>query len=381
MKRSWFVLLAVLCAAVACCAQTYTETVLYSFPLSPEGYYYYPTNLVRDSAGNLYGVTLLGGIKGQNCGQPNALYGCGTIFEFSTGGLLSTLYQFTGLSDGYEPCCLAMDNSGNLYGTTYSGGLAGGGTVFKYATKTKKFSTLHEFGRVANDGLGPNGPLTLATDGNLYGTTQAGGVNGAGTIFEVTPKGVESVHFSFEHSTGSPLGNVLRNSQGDFYGVQGYDDATLGYVLYEVNSSGVATVLNSMVPTQYTQGGYVARSAAGNFYGDGETGLWEVVGSNDTFAMYDFAGLGYLDGLPLLLNGNVYGVTAIGGANGYGAVYEFNESSGVETVLHNFTNTQYPPDGANPEYGLIADPQGNLYGTTDGGGTASLGTIYTFTKN
>jgi uncharacterized repeat protein (TIGR03803 family) len=260
MKRSSFVLLAVLFASVACSAQTYTEIILYNFLESGEGYYQQPTNLVVDSAGNLYGAANLGGINNQTCGS----YGCGTIFKFSTEGVLSTLYEFTGLSDGYKPCCLVMDKSGNLYGTTYWGGLGvtssgdmGNGTVFKFATKTNKFSTLHEFGRVANDGVSPNGPLTLGSDGNLYGITCCGGSNGYGTIFEITPKGVETIKHDFSDTLARPISNVLRNDEGDFYGLVSADNIAGSYILFEVTSSGVEEVLNSNLPTQYGGGGFV----------------------------------------------------------------------------------------------------------------------------
>ncbi len=277
-------------------AQTYTESILYSFPENSSGLYQSPTTLVLDSAGNVYGTTLYGGPLNTTA---NCLYSnCGTIFKLNSKGVLTTLYSFKGGSDGYAPCCLVIDKSGNLFGTTSSGGL-GYGTVFKFATTTNKFSTLHEFGRMANDGLNPTGPLTIDSAGNVYGVTSMGGANtgcssnNCGVIFEVTPKGGESILHNFSSPTGPPQGNLLRDGQGNFYGVEGN-----GFDVYEVTSSGVESLLQSnLVGGAYT--GYVARNAAGNFYaGFGytincndstdciESGLSEVVGSDDGIADY-----------------------------------------------------------------------------------------------
>lgn len=101
-------------------AQTYTESTLYNFPQSAIRYGVVPGSLVRDATGNLYGTTAQGGPGNLNC---NGGSGCGTIFKLSTKGVLTTLCDFTGGSDGINPCCLVIDKSGNLYGTTALGGL------------------------------------------------------------------------------------------------------------------------------------------------------------------------------------------------------------------------------------------------------------------
>src|SRR5579885_537480 len=118
VKYFTFALFVVLTFALVLCfrsellAQTYTESVLYSFPEGPSGSQD-PGKLVRDSAGNLYGTTLAGGPQNKKCAKS-----CGTIFELSASGVFSTLYKFQDGTDGSSPCCLVIDKSGNLYGLT-----------------------------------------------------------------------------------------------------------------------------------------------------------------------------------------------------------------------------------------------------------------------
>lgn len=379
-------------------AQTYKESILYNFPANASGSDQVPANLVMDSAGNLYGVTEVGGDVNPDCSNA----GCGEIFKISTQGVESVVYAFSGLSDGFLPCCLVIDKSGNLYGTTYAGGI-GDGIVFKFVTKTKKFFTLHEFGSSPNDGHYPTGPLFINSAGDLYGTTLYGGVNSCGTIFEVTSKGVETAVHNFSSALCIPLGNVERNNQGDFYGV-----GANGSTLYEVTSAGDELVLNDGL--EQNQGtnittGLVSRDAAGNFYGTFDyyagggyyAGVWEVGGDNHLLTEYFLA----LDCIPGncssflspygslgLGDGVIYGTAAGGGPiNNGGGVYELKETTGAITVLYYFTAEGFASgapetDGASPEWGVIVDSKGNLYGTTLVGGTADgYGTVFKLARN
>jgi uncharacterized repeat protein (TIGR03803 family) len=344
-----------------------------------------------DSTGNLYGTTLAGGSRVKTCAES-----CGTIFELSAKGVLSTLYSFTASgSAGFSPCCLVMSKSGDLYGMTYHGGHDGCGAVFEYVTTTKKFSTLHEFGNVSTDGCQPIGLLILDAAGDLYGITYGGGTNGEGTIFEVTPKGVESVVYSFTPVTGVtgyPLSNVVQGDKGYFYGLA-YNG------LYEVTPSGIASILNSGLAVSAGSigpEGYIARSAAGNFYGgyyyvSGSTrnsGLWEVLGSNDALLEYDFlSGCTICSGpeapfSPFLFSGdNIYGTSLGGGTSYEGTVFDFDESTGSETNLYSFCQASNCTDGEEPEWNVIADSEGSLYGSTSYGGADGSGTIFKLKKN
>jgi uncharacterized repeat protein (TIGR03803 family) len=141
-----------------------------------------PNSLVQGSDGNFYGTTAYGG---NNCPTTGIEGGCGTIFEITPAGKLTTLYRFcagTTCLDGSNPVGLLQASNGNLYGTSSGGGAYGGGTVFEI-TRAGDLSTLFSF--CANgcaDGGSPNG-LVQGTNGNFYGTTEAGGVYGGGTVF------------------------------------------------------------------------------------------------------------------------------------------------------------------------------------------------------
>jgi uncharacterized repeat protein (TIGR03803 family) len=369
MKK--LVLFAFLFAAAACCAQTYTESVLYSFPFTDAGVD--PTNLVMDSAGNIYGAETTGG-PNDNCEEGP----CGAIFKLSASGVFSTIYPFSGRSGGFGPLFLVINKSGDLYGTTYGGNP---GIVFEFAPKTKTYSILHRFGLSPKDGAYLSGTLTLDSSGNLFGTTYDGGANDDGTVFEITPKGAEKVLYSFTSGPidGSYAGNVLRNQKGDIYGVVSNLNGGPGY-LYELTSSGVQSVLNGSLPSSASS---LSRSAAGNFYGVAGTELWKVLGSDYELSEYTFASLTGLTGPLAFSNGNIYGTAFGGGTNGAGGVYEYNESTGTETTLYNFCSLPNCADGTTPGFGsgLIADSKGNLYGTTLGGGKHNGGTIFKLTKN
>jgi uncharacterized repeat protein (TIGR03803 family) len=181
----------------------WTETILYSFPTSKQGYL--PNgNLVFDSAGNLYGATTFGGGQGATC---DAFYQyCGAVFELSPpktkGGKWTekVLHGFKGGTDGANPNGgLILDRNGAIYGTTSIGGYncphhsgQGCGTAFELRPPTKKGGPwfeeiLHRFND-GNDGASPSGGLIFDSNGALYGTTFGGG-NGDGTIFRLTPPG------------------------------------------------------------------------------------------------------------------------------------------------------------------------------------------------
>jgi uncharacterized repeat protein (TIGR03803 family) len=164
----------------------WTETVIYSFPNSTDGYAQY--GLIFDSAGNLYGTTL---------GEDSVTFG--TVFELSPSGsgawtpqVLYTFCSETDCADGAVPRSgLIFDASGNLYGTTGQGGSGKGasGTVFELSPSGGSWTltTLHTFGQVKHDGSEPLAGVIMDSSGNLYGTTYLGGVNGTGSVYEITP--------------------------------------------------------------------------------------------------------------------------------------------------------------------------------------------------
>jgi uncharacterized repeat protein (TIGR03803 family) len=207
------------------------ETVLYSFVGTPDGSGPYP-GVIRDAAGNLYGVTFDGG-TGTACD-----FGCGTVFEVDTTGKETILHNFDGGADGAGPdSVLIADRAGNLYGTTTAGGNAecggtGCGTVFELSPQSDgswKGTVLYAFCSLSGctDGERPlAGPLVRDPAGNLYGTTYFGGASqncngvGCGTIFKLDTGGKETVLHSFTDRIdgGFPVAGLIRDAAGTLYG-------------------------------------------------------------------------------------------------------------------------------------------------------------------
>jgi len=171
--------------------------------------------LVKDAAGNLYGVAQHGG--NLSCAEFPQL-GCGTVFKVATNGQLTVLHTFAGGADGAVPQPgLLMDKAGNIFGTAGFGGTSENGTVFEIAADGT-YKVLHRF--VGKDGSTPNGSLVLDPAGNLFGTTQTGGDDGLGTVFELTPAGLINTLHSFTglDDGAAPLAGVIRDTAGHLFG-------------------------------------------------------------------------------------------------------------------------------------------------------------------
>jgi uncharacterized repeat protein (TIGR03803 family) len=199
-----------------------TLTTLHSFD-GTGGAYVLTAALVQAANGILYGTTEAGGAS-KNCQQ-----GCGTVFSISPGGrTFATLHSFDGTDGSQVEAGLVLAANGNFYGTTKLGGAStncgslGCGTIFEI-TPGGMLTTLHSFD--STDGAYPEAPLVQATDGNFYGTTQEGGNSGCpggvtcGTVFEITPEGTLTTLHKFDATDGqSPLAALLQATDGNFYG-------------------------------------------------------------------------------------------------------------------------------------------------------------------
>lgn len=189
------------------------RTILHSFaPNSslPQG-----GHLVADKSGNLFGVTYGGGSNA--C--PN---GCGVLYKLGTNGKLTVLHRFAGgIKDGCWPYgTVAMDEAGNLYGTTWSCGAPGNGIVWRVSTGGKE-TILHSFAGGASDGCEPYAGVVRDSHGNLYGTTMGCGEHNWGTVFKLDSAGKETLLHSFagDAEDGAiPYGEVLRTSSGELFG-------------------------------------------------------------------------------------------------------------------------------------------------------------------
>jgi uncharacterized repeat protein (TIGR03803 family) len=237
---------------------TYTE--LYNFAGGSDGDLPWQY-LVRDTAGNLYGTTLLGGVsKDPLC--PNS-QGCGTVFELGPTGQHKVLYSFLNNSDGSEPDSLIRDSTGNLYGTTSRGGkgcvpVSGCGTVFKLDASGKK-TVLHAF-TGGSDGSTPSGELVLDAAGNLYGTASAGGDltcpynggAGCGVVFKIDANSVETVLHAFHGgSDGNVPVSVVLGTTGDFstalFGItQSGPNTNICGTVFKLDFSGTLTNLHNI---------------------------------------------------------------------------------------------------------------------------------------
>jgi uncharacterized repeat protein (TIGR03803 family) len=295
------------------------ETVLYSFAGTPDGETPFG-GLFRDSTGILYGTTTGGGVPGSY----------GTVFKLDTDGTETVLYRFKGGADGANPYAgVTRDEAGNLYGTTYSGGAANGGVVFKLDPAGNE-TVLHSF-TGAPDGQDPYAGVILDASGNLYGVTYGGGAAGWGVAFKLDPDGNETLLHTFTGGAdgGLPSSGLILDSSDNLYGTAGSGGTTGWGVVFKLDPSGAETVL-------YT------------FMGQPDGG----------------------EPLACLLRdaaGNLYGTTNTGGATNHGAVFEL-DAAGHETVLHSFTGGE---GGAYPYDGLIEDQAGNLYGTALKGGSGT----------
>jgi uncharacterized repeat protein (TIGR03803 family) len=314
----------------------------------------------------------------------------------------SILYSFgSDANDGAAPeAGLVQGRDGNLYGTTAGGGELGWGTVFK-VTASGVETILHSFiGDLPGvvDGVYPFADLILGKDGNLYGTTVQGGPNQDGTIFKITAAGVETVLHSFGQATGpdgaAPYGALVEDQDGDFYGTTDIGGVNGGGTVFRQNSSGDITVIHSFRVNDSADGAAptaaLIRGSDGHLYGTTNVGgpanagtVFKITPSGRYSLLYSFGSTGSEDGrLPeaALLegcDGDLYGTTELGGTNGKGTVFKITRS-GIETVLYSFGSTIN--DGTYPVAPLIRGSDGKFYGTTGSGGSSgNNGTVFRIT--
>jgi uncharacterized repeat protein (TIGR03803 family) len=344
-----------------------TLKVLYRFPIPSQADF----GVIRDSSDNLYGTTTFGGA--------NQL---GSVFKISKGGTETTVYSFTGGTNGQEPNGgLVRDSAGNFYGAA-AGGAFGYGTIFK-VTPAGSESVLYSF-RNGTDGFGP-GSLVRDSSGNLYGAANGGGVSNSGTVFRLSPGGVLTVLYSFTGINGdgaNPNSGLARDRAGNLFGTTSSRGASNSGILFKVDRMGNETVLHSF--SGGADGGYpngnVILDSSGNIYGTAEAGgafgvgiIFKVDSSGNETVLYNFGnsnvdGRNPDGGVYRDSAGNLYGNTTFGGEYNWGTSYKLDTSNN-ETVLHSFTGGT---DGKYPVGPLTGDTLGNLYGTTDQGGSISF---------
>jgi uncharacterized repeat protein (TIGR03803 family) len=300
--------------------------------------------LTIDRAGNLYGTAEYGGT------------GNGTAFELKhsrSGYTFDVLYTFNAGTDGATPAARLMPGpDGRLYGTTLAGG-GGGGTVFDIRGSAKsdprKEKDIYRFANGANGAQPSNGDLAFDSAGNIYGTTSAGGAYNMGVVFELVRghgKWQEIVLHSFGAvGDGSvPIAGVIRDSAGNLYGTTSAGGTANDGTVFQLVPSG----------SVYT-----------------ENVLWNFQGQNDGLVPYA--------GLTFDAYGDLFGAATDGGVNGGGTIFELTPVSGT---WHFNTVYSVPGWGISGSFRTIyVDANGTIYGTTHCDGEYSAGSVFALTRS
>ena len=376
-------------------------TTLVSFSYTATGHD--PTaGLIADAAGDLFGITDVGGANGE-----------GTVFEIAkTGGTYSstptTLVTFNGSNGEYPFAGLIADAAGDLFGTTIDGGANGDGTVFEIPKASSGYGTLTILVSFnGSNGSNPYAGLIADAAGDLFGTTDYGGANGEGTVFEI-PKitsgyGTLTTLVSFNGTNGkTPEGTLIADAAGDLFGTTAEGGANGGGTVFEIVKTGPSyastptTLVNFNGGEGSTPDAGLVADASGNFFGTASQGgangygtVFELMNNGGGYTLTTLVsfngsdGQYPLSGLIVDAVGDLFGTTYRGG-NGYdggansgdGSVFEIVKAGGsyasTPTTLVNFS-------GANGEFtsaGLIADAAGDLFGTTNVGGANGDGTVF-----
>lgn len=358
--------------------------------------------MVFDSAGNLYGTTDFSEPDG--CGDA----GCGTLFMFNPTSGKSRLYRFKSPNGNRPTGGLTFDSMGNLYGTTYLGGRNGLGNVYQMTPSGEK--VIYNFSGTG-DAFSPTSPLVFDANGNMYGITGFGGSFFHGAVFELQPTQSgwkESVIYSFTGGVDGDggTGSLAIDSDGNIYGTTGAGGANDEGVVFKLTPSQQGTWTETVL-YNFTGGsdglapfGGVILNATGTLYGttqagglkscNGDTGCGTVFELAPSGGSWQFSVLhtfnmsdGAFPGVPLTMDatGNLYGAAIGGGDNNDGAVFKLSQSGGIwtETVLHSFNGH----DGMLPYGGLVLDSQGVIYGSAAYGGhgpNLGYGVLFSITQ-
>ena len=342
--------------------------------------------LILGSDGNFYGST--------NSNSD----GYSTIFQLTPSGTLTTLFNCNSTTgSGIVGAFLQAAGNGNLLGTTASGGSSNGGTIFQ-TTTSGTLTTLFNFN--GTNGYSPAAALIKASDGNYYGTTTEGGTTfvssdspGFGTVFRLTPGGSLTTLVNFTGANGRfPFAALIQGIDGNFYGTTLQGGSSNDGTVFRLTPDGSLTTLvnftgsNGRSPfatlIQATDGNFYGTTAAGGtaFSGIGSTGDYGTVfqltpaGTLTTLVSFNhYDGSGPKGALVQGTDGNFYGTTAAGGGStiGNGEAFRMTPSGTLAVMLY-FNSS----NGASPAAALLQGSDGSLYGTTTTGGPANDGTLF-----
>jgi len=280
--------------------------------------------------------------------QASAVFAlCAAVAVALPAQTFTTLVSFDGANGELPYASLVQSINGDLYGTTYAGGAHGGGTVFKM-TSSGVLTGLYNFCAESGctDGQNPGSALVEVSNGDFYGTTRGGGRNGYGTVFRLAPDGTLTTLYSFCSLSGcadgeNPTAALLPLADGDLYGTTYFGGAHDGGTVFKITARGTLTTLYS----------FCAKEACGD-------------GTNPEAALIEATG------------GDLYGTTVGGGASGNGTVFKMTQS-GILTTLFSFCGDC--ASGSGPTAALVQASNGDLYGTAAEGGAYGVGTIFRIT--
>ena len=336
-----------------------------------------PTGIIQASDGRLYGATAHGGDL------------CGIIFSFDPHSFIFTsLKKFNCTDAGYPSPdgSLMQASNGKLYGMTAHGGSGDDGVIYSFDPTATIYTKLRDFGANEN-GSNPSGSFIKANDGKLYGLTFGGGNLGYGVIFSFDPSAsIYKKLMEFDHAGGSyPQGSLTQASNGKLYGTTYTGGSNGAGVIFSFDlSSSTYTKLkdfdNANMP-----GGSLVQASDGKLYGMANSGgssgygfIFSFDPSSSTFTQlkdFNFTNGAYPTGnLIQATNGKLYGMTAYGGSSEMGVLFSFDPSSSTYTNLKDCDETS----GAYPSGSLIKANNGKLYGMTPYGGSSGNGVIFSF---
>lgn len=342
--------------------------VLYNFgkntgdPLNPPA----PGVLAQGLDGNLYSTTPSGGTH--TCGSQT----CGTVFKMALNGTLTVLYNFDGAHGANPLSGLTLGTDGNFYGTTTAGGSSNLGVVFKI-TPAGALTVLYNF-TGGSDGASPQAPPIQGGDGNWYGTAFAGGTGTFGIIYKITSSGFAPL-YQFDGPHGAnPSAPLVLGVDGNLWGT-----ATLGGnghgTIFKITPSGTLSVLHKFDRGDTPN---IVQASDGNFYGTifrtnaGNGSIYKMAASGTFSTLHNFSGADGIgpSGLMQASDGNLYGVTEQGGTASLGTVWRMS-LGGTFTSLLSLTSAL----GSSPQVVPLQQTKGILYGEASAGGKFNGGTF------
>jgi len=342
-------------------------------------------DVVKASNGLYYGVTEVGGTGG-----------VGVLFSFNpSNGTYTVLHNFNSSTTGAQPLRgPVIANNGRLYGTCSSGGANNVGTLWEYNIGTSTLTKKFDFdGLTTGKGSTPRGRLMVHSNGTIYGTTQLGGLNGAGCIFSYTAGGVSNTKvYNFPALPAITTGNRpltgLAQSGSLLYGFTANGGANGHGSIFSFNTSGnVFTNLYNFLATgagraplsEFTavSGVLYATASAGGSSSGGTIFSWDISGAAHADLVHLNNSIGYAPFSRLFAasDGQLYGTTSAGGTSNAGVLFSFNTGTNTYTPVLQMASLGLSA----PWSSVIEDPSGTLVGMASDGGTGNEGALFKYT--